>query len=164
MLRPRRQPNWPNYSGADALLPMLSATLDPVIPYLVLGAGLLLAVGALARLRPLPNRPAAGETLVALALAFGPAGLVAGSSVLTWLAGTAGLAALLLMLGELVRRLGPGVITTLALVPVLLGQLVAAMQNAFPGARAGAILAMLLLGALALGWARAIRPSPFAGR
>lgn len=162
-------PPLPDYEGAGHALAWLEPAVDGGIGVLVGGAlllALLTALDALGRNGGRVRVPAVAGATVLLGFALAASG--AGPSMGAWLASGAGWSGVVAGAFLLVLRAGRAVVPGLVAVPILLGEVTALLTPGYPGARAGAVLASLVVLAVAALWTRALvndrRPPGSTGR
>ena len=147
-------PRWPDVAGAVAVLPPLSAPLQGVAPFLFATTALLLLCGLYLRAG---SHPAVGAVLhgavVAVGLVLVPRGFQ--ESLVAWVA--AGLVGAAVVYG--VVRLGaarPGLVPVIVGTFLVAGMLEDLVAGGYPGARVGAVLGVLVIGALVVWWGRGV--------
>ena len=153
-LGPAGPPAWPGYGGAVSYLPWLSTALAAVTGFLAATAAALLLLAALERLAK-SQWSWASIPLVLLAgltLASNPPG----GSWLIWAGGAVGIAACILLLWTLCRRMGWAILPWAMAAPVLLGVAETALMHPFPGNTLGAVLGLGGVAAAAHFWTRAL--------
>jgi hypothetical protein len=161
-LAPDRMPTWPDFAGAAAYLPFLSALLAPLVTYLITVVGALAIMVAFDAADAGGRRPAASLALT-LALAIGLAGVEAGPSFVQWIAASVGAWLVVYGLFRLVRRLGRAVLPPLIAVVVALEAVVFTLRAPYPGAWAGGVLATFVLMGTGLWWGVRMRERQAAG-
>jgi MFS family permease len=145
-------PTLPDYSGASALVPMLAAPFDSVVPFTLATAALTALAVAHRRFTRRPMlHSVTSFAILALGVVAVPGPLRA--PLLMWVVGAA-LAATLVWL--VVRLVGvvPAVAPALVATVVVAWLLEAAWWRPFPGSMAGALLAVGLVAVLGWVWSR----------
>lgn len=153
---PSLVPDWPDFSNASNLSPMLGAALEPIVGLLTETAMLLLvftAVGHWTRGWTRAKVPFS-VALVVLGLVLGGAGA---SGILGWLVSGALMGVGLLLAYILVLRHDLCIVPVMAATMIILGQAEQAVLAAYPGATVGGILTIVLVAAVAVFWAAKLR-------
>ncbi len=143
---------WPEFFGADHRVPAAAVALGGLSRYLNHGLFLLLVLGAAAWLR---ERRTPARRLLFLLLAGAAVGAGGQATGPLHLALAALLtAAALAALEEVISRVGLAAVLLPAAAPAVLGMVGPLIENPFPGARAGALVGILLVAAAAGFWLR----------
>lgn len=158
---PRRLPPWPDFGGADAVLPWLAGAQGALLTLLFGGTLLLVLLAALRRARGTDaRRPWTGVALLA-ASGFGFAGLEAGSTTVYWLVSGAVWTGVVLGLHEASRRWGLALVPAAVAAPLILDRVLEAWVAPYPGSRPGALLAVLAVAGVTGLWTRSLAaPTP----
>jgi hypothetical protein len=151
------EPVWPSYGNAGTLAPLVGAAVSPVVTMSTrLVVLLLLAAGVERVTAGWTRRRALGAA--ALWILGGVLGASASPEyLLPWLASAAIVGALLVAAYVFVLREDFTVVPFAAAVMTMTGTLREGWSRGFPGALAGSIVAVILMGALAYWWVRALR-------
>jgi hypothetical protein len=145
-------PALPDYSGAAALVPVLAAPFDSVLPFVLSTAALTALAVAHRRFTHRPMlHSVTSFAILALGVVVVPDPLRA--SLLMWVVGAAFAATLVWLVVRLVGVV-PAVAPALVATVTVAWLLEAAWQRAFPGSMAGALLAVGLVAALGWVWSR----------
>ncbi len=145
-------PAWPDPSGAVAYMAVASGLSGPIVPYVLYTALLLFLAGLAVRPGVLPR---AALVVAVLALGFAAVPESARESTAIWvLAGVGGAAVayLLVRFASAAPVLAPGMIAVF----IGVDSVTLSVDAAYPGARIGGILGIIVIAAMAAAWTRAL--------
>jgi CAAX prenyl protease-like protein len=152
-----RGPVWPSYAGATSFVPLAASAVSPIVTLLTRIVGLLLVVS-------IANRATAGWTRrralasVLLAVMGGVLGTAGSPADLgPWIVSAIGIGLLFVAAYIFVLRHDVSIVPIAAAMMTMPGVLREGWAAAYPGALTGAIVAVLVMGAAAYVWFRALR-------
>jgi hypothetical protein len=156
-LSPTLAPNWASYSAAGAYLPLLETALGPVLSYVSEVTVILLVVVSVTlftgRFR---NRKSLGiAILIVLGLVVAASAGV--SAIWAWLLAGILLGLLLLVAYHFIISHQVSLVLPTVATMIIFGLVREATFAAYPGAVAGSLLAVLLVGGVAFYWFRSLR-------
>ncbi len=152
-----RGPLWPSYAGATSFVPFAAAALNPTVTMLTRTVFFLLVVAAVNWMTAgwRRRRVSAGVLLAVVGGVLGAAG--SPMNLTPWLASAAAIGAVLVVAYVLVLRHDVSVVPLAVAVMTIAGTLREGWAAPFPGAVAGAIAGVILMGLAAFWWFRELR-------
>ncbi len=154
-------PPWADYAAADAYSPLLGAALGPVSGLLTTTLLLLLVCTVTGRWTSAWTSRTRLFSLLLVLLGFLGA-TSAASGIIAWVASGLVVGVLLLVVYRFVVRYDLTVLPVAVATSLILGQAQHLTFEAYPGAVAGRIGAVVVLGAIAVVWAQKLRVGPAA--
>jgi hypothetical protein len=154
-----RGPVWPSYSGATSFAPLAAAAINPTVTMLMRIVFFLLVVAVANRVTAgwTRRRALAGVLLAVVGGVLGAAG--SPMNLAPWIASAAAIGALLVAVYVLVLRHDVSLVPIAVAVMTIAGTLREGSAAAYPGALAGAIAGVIVMGLAAFWWFRALRKS-----
>jgi membrane protease YdiL (CAAX protease family) len=149
---PSLAPSWATYMTGASSVPILGAALAPVVGWIVSTALLLLVLGAVHVATQGWTRRRALFSVLLIVLGFALAGAEGADSVGLWLAAGLVTGLLLWLAWVFVLRFHLALIPVAAAAMAILGILRESAIGAYPGALVGGVVAVILVGFLAVHW------------
>jgi membrane protease YdiL (CAAX protease family) len=153
-LGPRDLPVWPSYGGAGSFVPFLAPVPSPAVSLIAYGLFLLLVLVGLDRFTAGWSRRRGAAAVGILLAGLAMPGPTVADAAWGWLLVGVVSAFGLFLLYRVTRTLGLGVIPWMVATALGVGAVGQLLFRAYPGAVVGGVLALVVLAAMAWGWAR----------